>query len=287
MADWYCYVGGRQYGPVSQDILRSWAAEGRVRPADYVWREGMTNWAPARSVFPGLFGVAAVGTAPAGSMVPCGPPGGTGGMTPNGRLTEQARELLRGKWGLPIGFSLLLILLIMAAGMLPCVGDIGSLILGGPLQLGGIIFYMTFARRGNAVLGMLFAGFKNFGNALGAFLLIAIFVLLWALLLIIPGIIAALAYSQAFYLMADDRSLGPMEAIRKSKQIMRGCKGKLFCLGLRFFCWSLLCILTLGIGYLWLMPYASVAYARFYDDLQPPILPSGDSTTLTPAPNSR
>jgi len=54
MAQWYCYVGGRQYGPVPDDVLREWAAAGRVGPRDAVWTEGMSDWAPASTV-PGLF----------------------------------------------------------------------------------------------------------------------------------------------------------------------------------------------------------------------------------------
>lgn len=50
--------------------------------------------------------------------------------------------------------------------------------------------------------------------------------------------------------------------------ISSGNKWKLFCLGFRFFGWALLCILTLGIGFLWLFPYMIVSFAQFYDDLK-------------------
>jgi uncharacterized membrane protein len=50
---------------------------------------------------------------------------------------------------------------------------------------------------------------------------------------------------------------------------MQGNKWKFFCLGARFFGWILLCVLTMGIGFLWLLPYMSVAFAQFYDDLKP------------------
>jgi uncharacterized membrane protein len=98
----------------------------------------------------------------------------------------------------------------------------------------------------------------------------ALFVFLWSLLLIIPGIIAALSYAMAFYILADDKekTVKAMEAIDKSKVMMYGYNWKLFCLGLRFFLLSLLCILTLGIGFLWLMPYMQVSLAKFYDDVK-------------------
>jgi hypothetical protein len=50
MAQWYCAVGGQQYGPIELDILRQWLAEGRVKAADLVFTEGMTNWQAASAV---------------------------------------------------------------------------------------------------------------------------------------------------------------------------------------------------------------------------------------------
>jgi len=258
---WYCSIGGRPYGPVSEDELKKWIVEGRVGPTHLVWREGMAEWVAAHTVrefFPEGAPLAMI------SLVPVAPPGGTGGETPNAQLMAEAREALRGRWGLAIGFAVLFMLINIGASQVP----FGGLILGGPLQLGFVVFFLTFVRRGNAEIGMLFEGFKNFGNALAAYLLVGIFVLLWMLLLIVPGIIAALRYSQTFYLLADDKTLGPLEAIQKSKEMMAGRKWKLFCLGLRFIGWVLLCLLTCGIGFIFLTPYMSAAMARFYDDLR-------------------
>ena len=300
-------------------MLRQWAAEGRVKPTDQVWSEGMANWAAADSV-EGLFAPGVGGPPPFNALLSCPPPGGTRGQTPNGDLTAQARALLRGNWGLPIGFSLLLGLLGGAAGFIPYVGFIASLILAGAFELGGVVFYITFVRGGNCELGMLFAGFKVFGKALGAYLLRALFIFLWMLpacavliagvigiaivahrgdeammvllvavlgmgvmVLMIPAAIAILSYSQTFYLLADDPLLGPLEAIRRSKEIMRGYRGKLGYLWLRFFGWGLLCLLagviTCGLGLiagsLFLAPYMAAACARFYDDLKPPAAAPG------------
>lgn len=154
--------------------------------------------------------------------------------------------------------------------MVPYVGGIARLILDGPLELGWIIFFLAYSRRRRGDIDMMFHGFRRFGTALAAYLLRLIFVFLWMLLLIVPGIIAALRYSQTFYLLADNPSLGPLEAIRESKQLMVGRKWKLFCLGLRFLGWSLLCMLTCGVGLIWLAPYMAVSHARFYDDLREP-----------------
>lgn len=277
MGQWYCGVGGRRYGPVTEEEVRRWIAEGRVGPTDYVWSEGMADWSYAGAVFgaAGGAGQAAWGPQPyaaAGPLFPALPPRpwGTGGATPNTALMSQAGQTLRGRWGLPIGFCLLSLLIGIGMEIIPTVGGVAGLILGGPLELGAIVFFLTFIRGGQAEIGMLFIGFRRFANALGAYLLVALFTLLWTLLLIVPGIIAALSYGMTFYILADDPRVGPLEAIRRSKELMRGRKWKLFCLGLIFFLLSLLCVLTLGIGFIWLWPYMSATYARFYDDLAPP-----------------
>jgi uncharacterized membrane protein len=97
---------------------------------------------------------------------------------------------------------------------------------------------------------------------------VLIFVLLWTLLLIIPGIIMAIAYSQTFYIIADDKNITPMDAIRKSVRLMNGYKGKYFLFCLRFLGWAILCLFTLGIGFLFLIPYMRVCFAKFYEDIK-------------------
>jgi uncharacterized membrane protein len=190
--------------------------------------------------------------------------------TENKLLMAQARESLRGKWGIAIGTFVVYMLIVVGIQIIPILGAIASIIIAGPMVLGLTIFILSISRNQNTELGLLFNGFNNFGTAIGAYLLMLIFILLWMLLLIIPGIIAALSYALTFYNLADNESIGPLEAITKSKEMMRGNKWKLFCLYFRFFGWALLCILTLGIGLLWLVPYMQVSMAKFYDDVKGP-----------------
>ena len=264
MKQWYCHIAGQQYGPLDQSVLEAWAQQGRLGADHLVWSDGMAEWLPAGQALPMLF---QAGPPPLNALVTVPPPGGTGGSTPNAQLMAQAREILTGNWGKAILFYILFCLLIVGIQLIPFIGGIVGLILVGAFQLGLVVFYLSLARRGSVEYGMMFRGFRSFGNALGASLLIGAFVFLWSLLLIVPGIIARIAYSQTFYLLADDKTLGPLEAIRKSKQLMNGYKWKFFCLVLRFLGWSILCVLTLGIGFIFLWPYMCVSYARFYDDL--------------------
>lgn len=182
----------------------------------------------------------------------------------NKEIMKNAREALEGKWGLAIGgMALYLLISGTASNLFPV-----SLIIMGPLALGVSIFTLKYYRREETAIENLFEGFKNFSNSLVAYLLMTLYILLWTLLLIIPGIIAAISYSQTMYILADNPELKGSEALKKSKEMMQGNKWKYFCLGWRFFGWLLLSILTLGIGFFWLMPYMQVSYAGFYEDLK-------------------
>lgn len=104
------------------------------------------------------------------------------------------------------------------------------------------------------------------------YLLSSIFTFFWTLLFIIPGIIKSYAYSQAYFIYYDEyRQTGVppqyLDSITKSRRLMNGHKGRLFLLDLSFIGWHFIAALTLGIGYLWLMPYISATKAAFYADL--------------------
>ncbi len=186
--------------------------------------------------------------------------------TENKILMTQARESLKGKWGLAIGTLVVYILILVPIQLIPFGGFI-SLFITGPFAVGIAIFALALSRSQDPKLSQVFQGFQKFWVALGAYLLQLIFVLLWSILLIVPGIIAAISYSQTYYIIAEDDSIGPLQAITKSKRMMMGNKWKYFCLSFRFIGWELLCILSLGIGFLWLAPYMLVSFAKFYDDI--------------------
>lgn len=188
-------------------------------------------------------------------------------ITENRVLMAQARESLKGKWGLAIGTTIVYSLFFSLIQLIPYDVSV-SILISGAMNIGLAKFALSISRKQDARLSQIFDGFQKFGVGLGAYLLSMIFVFLWTCFLIVPGIIAALSYSLIYYIIADNDSVGPLEAITKSKEMMRGNKWKLFCLGFRFLGWALLCILTLGIGFLWLFPYMMVSYAKFYDDIK-------------------
>ncbi|MFO7867867.1 MAG: DUF975 family protein [Bacteroidales bacterium] len=193
--------------------------------------------------------------------------------TENNVLMTQARGALEGKWGTAVIVTLIYMLCIGAIQAIPGLGQIAALILAGPFALGYMIFALSLARKQEADVSTLFSGFQNFGNAFVLYLLMVIFILLWTLLLIIPGIIAGFSYSMAYFILSENPDMKPMEAIDASKKMMYGYKMKLFFLYLRFIGWILLSILTFGIGLLWVIPYIQVSLARFYDDIKDKPIP--------------
>jgi len=189
--------------------------------------------------------------------------------TENPVLKEKALKSLEGKWGMAVGVSLIYMLIIGAFNTAPhYFGTIPTLLITGPMLLGYTLFSLSVARNKETSFEILFKGFNQFGTALVAYLLMVLFVILWMILLIIPGIIAALSYSMTFFILADDKSIDALDALKKSQKMMKGYKMKLFLLWLSFIGWALLCMLTLGIGFLWLMPYAQVSLSNFYDDIK-------------------
>ena len=196
--------------------------------------------------------------------------------TPNVVLMTQAREVLKGKWLHAIKAFLVYVLVMILLNVLSRASGIFtllSLVVVGPLTIGLCGFWISFSKNQNPKLEKIFDGFKTWWRGAVAYFLVSLYTFLWFLLLIIPGIIAMFWYSQTFYILAEDPNIEPNDAIRKSKEMMKGNKWKLFCLSCRFIGWSLLCLLTLGIGFLWLGPYIRVTFAKFYDDIkgsQPP-----------------
>ena len=114
-----------------------------------------------------------------------------------------------------------------------------------------------------------FSGFKvKYGRNIGTLLLAGIKTVLWTLLFIIPGIIKTYEYAIIPYILADDPEISSKDAFKKAKQMMKGNKWRLFKLEFSFIGWGILCVLTLGIGTFFLIPYANAANAEFYTELK-------------------
>lgn len=182
-----------------------------------------------------------------------------------------AKERLKGQWGNAILIMILSGLLTGAAGLLgSLLGPLSVLVtlaVSGPLTLGSVYFYLKVSRNEKAEIGDLFRGFRNFAGAFVLTFLQGLFITLWSLLFVIPGIMKAYSYSMAFYIMADEPEISARDAIRKSKEMMQGHRMELFVLQLSFFGWALLTFVTCGIGNFYLLPYMNETMAFFYQNL--------------------
>ncbi|NIJ44371.1 putative membrane protein [Wenyingzhuangia heitensis] len=181
--------------------------------------------------------------------------------TENTTLMQSARKSLENNWGIAIITFLIYTIIIS-------VGSYAAIVIAGPFALGLALFSLNISRGKELKIEQIFQGFNRFVDGLIAYLLILLNVFLWALLFIIPGIIKAFSYAMTYFIMIDEPELSPQQAMKKSQEMMDGYKMKYFRLTLRFMGWSLLCILTLGIGFLWLVPYMYVTNAKFYEDLK-------------------
>lgn len=145
--------------------------------------------------------------------------------------------------------------------------DVYSL-LAVPLAWGLNCYYLRIMRRGDKVnVGNIFSGYSQFGRIFLTLLLKAVYIFLWSLLLFVPGIVKSLSYAMTEFVLADNPELKYNGAIERSMKLMRGHKWQFFVLCLSFIGWILLCILTFGIGFLWLGPYYQTTMAAFYEDL--------------------
>ena len=130
------------------------------------------------------------------------------------------------------------------------------------ISTGFVIYALQISRLQAAGFGTIFEGFSIFLRAIWLSILTGIFVFLWSLLLIIPGIIAAYRYRLALYIMIDNPQLSVLDCIRESKRLMKGRKWELFVLDLSFIGWYILCIVPFVS--IWVTPYTEVTYANYY-----------------------
>ena len=193
-------------------------------------------------------------------------------------LKNEALATLRGKWTQPVLAALIVMLVscfsqggnYTQSSAFLTVGFLVALLVSLNLSYGFEVAMLRFRRgREDSVNEMLAAGFKeDYGRVLGISLLRAVFICLWMLLLIVPGIIKAYSYAMTNLIAEDNPELGPKECIDRSQAMMDGHKMELFLLDLSYIGWILLGILSLGIGLLWISPWMQMAHVRFYEELK-------------------
>lgn len=183
---------------------------------------------------------------------------------------EAAWSQLKGHWKPAVLFTLVYILIASVAQYIGSKSDLVNILISllvlVPLGYGFIVAFLDFKRTGSPLkIEQMFDGFKDYGRVLTTKVLETIYILLWSLLLFIPGIVKAISYSQTDYILKDYPELKNNAAIELSMAMMEGHKFDYFYLMLTFIGWLFLGILTLGIGLLWVNPYIYTASAHFYE----------------------
>lgn len=213
-------------------------------------------------------------------------------MRSNTEYKNEALSILKGKWGVSVLAVIVYVVISLlafvpyevkvftmdptdlkaAAGLARWLGLglIVAFLVLGPLLVGLVNAFKRLLLAGDdrVVYNEFKIGFGNWLHHVWGYLLKNILVALWSLLFIIPGIVKSLAYSMTNYILVDHPELSVNRAIDLSQEMMRGHKYDLFYLYLGFAGWFILSIITLGLGFFWLVPYAQVAQASFYQDVK-------------------
>ncbi|KQB22706.1 hypothetical protein AL712_12235 [Bacillus thuringiensis] len=201
-------------------------------------------------------------------------------------LKGEALDSLEGKWGLAVGATLLISVIMITFNFIvdfsftqilgwedmknSMIVDIITTFMVGPLTLGGYYLALHIIREKDARIGHIFRWFTAGSKFIKSFLLyivVNIYIFLWFLLFIIPGIIKSFSYAMTYFIINDHPEYSINQAITESRRMMDGHKMEYFILCLSFIGWFILSCITLGIGFLWLIPYFYTTSAAFYEEI--------------------
>ncbi len=183
-------------------------------------------------------------------------------------LKDNAKAQIKGHIGVLFLVTLVVAVVSYAVQLIPGVGSFVSLLVAPTLTLATSIIYLNLTDGINPEVKELFNHFDKFWPAFKVNFLTSLFTVLWSLLLVVPGIIKAFAYSQAMYILAENPTIGAREALKQSEDMMRGHKMELFVLSLSFIGWYLLSVITFGIALIWVGPYVNATMASYYKYLK-------------------
>jgi uncharacterized membrane protein len=201
-------------------------------------------------------------------------------MPANVDIRRNVRAQLKGHWTNVVLCTLVMLIIAgvcsavsgasQDAPLLGIVGTALTLLIATPLGFGYSVALLRHmhGEPDDDLVTRPFMAFKDSGRYLGTSLLMVVYIFLWMLLFIIPGIIKGYSYAMTPYIMDEHPEFSADECIEASKKMMAGYKWKLFLLDLGFIGWLILCVLTLGILTLWVQPWMECSHVKFYDELK-------------------
>lgn len=164
--------------------------------------------------------------------------GSLGSSTETGALGENAAALLESDAVVLAG--------VMGVALVVLLWAIVILIIGGATTLGYAKYNLNLVDDQNPKIGDLFSQYDRLGTGFGMQILRGLYTFLWSLLFVIPGIIAGYRYYMTPFILCENPEMTASEAIRESKELMKGNKWRLFCLELSFYGWIILAAVLLG-----------------------------------------
>jgi len=239
----------------------------------------------------------------AGAVISHGGGGSSNSSRDNSYLAEELRVFFRSETWFQIRTF------VIAALVLLVIWAIVTIVVGGAGRMGYARFNLNLVDNKEAALSDLFSQFHRLGDGFCMNFLVGLYIVLWSLLFVIPGIIKAYSYAMTPYILSEHPEMTATDAITESRELMDGNKWRLFCLEWSFIGWDLLCsaplLIALGVlisiavrtesllvifwliplsiplnvGGLFLRPYREAAYAAFYRDV------SGTEKEAVPALN--
>lgn len=187
-------------------------------------------------------------------------------------LKEKAKQQISGNIGVFLLMYIVITAIILLLGVIPAAGGLLSFVAAAIFEMQYIIIFLALSNGIQPEFKNLFDIFSNSrlcGNAILLYILTSVFTFLWSLLLFVPGVIKALSYSMAPYILAENEYyMSPQDAIKESMRIMEGHKMDLFILELSFIGWFLLTSITCGIAGIYVIPYYQATLTNFYKEIK-------------------
>ena len=155
--------------------------------------------------------------------------------------------------------------IVVAVLVILAISFVLSLLVFNPLIVGCRRFFIKCREEQPSLKELVFAFSSSYGNIIKTMFLEGLYIFLWSLLFIIPGIIKTYEYLMVPYILAENPELSTKEVFARSKQMMTGDKWNAFVLQLSFLGWILLSVFTCGILLIFYVgPYSELTYAELY-----------------------
>ena len=191
-------------------------------------------------------------------------------MISNRDLVEKTKPVLKDSY-LQVSVCLLLASalpqIVLSLSPTNVILNIIILCISAYIQVGIALYCLEIYKGKNVGLETIFSRFNGF-KPIVFMLIYTLIVFLGLILLVVPGIILGLMYSQVFFILADDPDIGVIEAFNLSSKMMKNNMWQFFMLNLEALLYFIAGVFTLLIWWIWLLPRYSIAYAGFYEELK-------------------